>query len=106
KPFHAELAKIGVPVHQSAGAADLATAGGKARPRRDVVLDGFLEPDIDVEEATAAARRGVTALQGKPGVGGGQQRDVLDGILDVEVFECGDIEVGWVKMRLDQSGHD
>ena len=106
QPLHADLAEVGVPVHQPADAADLAAAGRQARAGHEVVLDGLLQPDVDVEQAAAAAGRGVAALQGQPGVGGGQQRDVLDRVLDVEVFEGGDVEVGRVEVGLDQPRHD
>ena len=68
QPLHADLAEVGVPVHQPADAADLAAAGGQARAGDEVVLDRLLQPDVDVEQAAAAARRGVAALQRQLGV--------------------------------------
>ena len=78
QPLHADLAEVGVPVHQPADAADLAAAGRQARAGDQVVLDRLLEPDVDVEQAAAAAGRRVAALQGQLGVGRRQQRDVFD----------------------------
>ena len=75
-------------------------------PGDEVVLDRLLQPDVDVEQAAAAARRRVAALEGELGVRRGQQRDVLDRVLDVEVFERRDVEVGRVEVRLDQARHD
>ena len=106
QPFHADLAEVGVPVHQPAHAADLAAAGGQPRAGHQVLLDRLLQPDVDVEQAAAAAGRRVAALERQLGVGRRQQRDVFDRILDVEVFQLGDVEVGRVKMGLDQPGHD
>src|SRR5262249_13757452 len=106
QPLPADLAEVRVPVHQAADAADLAAAGRQPRAGGEVVLDGALEPHVDVEQAAAAARRGVAALQGQLGVGRGQQRDVLDGVLDVEVFEGRDVEVRGVEVGLDQARHD
>src|SRR5262245_34425668 len=80
------------------------TRRSRSRPGRHTCW--VLEPDVDVEEAAAAAGRGVAALQGEPGVGGGEQGDVLDGVLDVEVFEGGDVEVGGVEVGLDEAGQD
>ena len=77
---------------------------GESRARSDVGLDRLLEPDVDVEQAAAAARRGVAALERQPRIGGRQERDVFDRILDVEVFESGDVEVSGMKVRLDQPG--
>ena len=104
--FHAELQMVGVPVHQAAGAADLAAVGGQPWPGEEVFLDRLLEPDVDVVQAPAAPRRGVAALQREPGIGRGQQGDVFDGILDIQVGELGDVEIRRVKMRLDQAGQD
>jgi hypothetical protein len=47
-------------------------------------------------------RRGLAADGCHPG----QQRDVLDGVLDVEVLQGGDVEVGRVEVGLDQARHD
>ncbi len=104
--FHADLAKVGIPVHQPADAADLAAAGGQPRAGEQVFLDGPLEPEIDVEQAAAAAGRGIAAVQRQPRVGGRQQRDVLDRVLDVEVFQVGDVEVGGMEVGFDQPRHD
>src|SRR5262249_53266873 len=78
----------------------------QARPRHEVVVNRFFQPVIDVEEATAAAGRRVAALQRQLRVGRRQQRDVLDGVLDVEVLERRHVEVGGVEVGLDQAGHD
>ena len=75
-------------------------------PGDQVVLDGLLQPDVDVEQAAAAARRRVAAFQREPRVRRRQQRDVFDGILDVEVFQRGDVEIRRVEVRLDQPRHD
>jgi hypothetical protein len=104
--LHADLAEVGVPVHQAAGAADLAAAGRQARAGGQLVLDGFFQPDVDVVQAAAAAGGRVAALQGQPGVGGGEQRDVLDGVLDVEILQGRHVEVRRVKVGLDEAGHD
>jgi hypothetical protein len=40
--FHADLAKIRVPVHEPADAADFAAARRQLRSRRDIVFDRFL----------------------------------------------------------------
>src|SRR5262245_54255427 len=65
-----------------------------------------MKPDVDVEEAPPATGGRVAALQGEPGVGGRQEGDVLDGVLDVEVFQGGDVEVGGVEVGLDQPRQD
>ena len=106
QPFHADLAELGVPVHQPAGRADLASARGQPRSGDEVFLNRFLQPDVDIEQTAAGAGRRVAALQRQLRVDRRQQRDVLDRILDVEVFERGDVEVRGVKMRLDQPRHD
>ena len=106
EPLHADTAEVGIPVHQPADAADLTAAGHKPGARREVVLDGFLEPDIDIEQAPATAGRRVAALEGQPGVGGGEERDVFDRILDVEILEGRDVEVGGMEVGLDKAGHD
>src|SRR5262249_41345525 len=51
QPLHADLSELGVPVHQPAGAANLPPAGRQPGALGDVVLDGLLQPDVDVEEA-------------------------------------------------------
>ena len=66
----------------------------------------FLQPDVDVEQAAAAARRRVAALERQPAVGRRQERDVFDRILDVQVGQLRDVEVSGVKMRLDQARQD
>jgi hypothetical protein len=104
--FHAELQVVGIPVHQSAGAADLAAGGGHAGAGAEVLLDRLLEPDVDVVEAAAAARGGVAAFERELGVRGGEQGDVLDRVLDVEIREFGDVEVGGVEVGFDEAGHD
>ena len=48
----------------------------------------------------------VAAFERQPGIARGQDRDVFDRILDVEIGEIGDVEVGRVEVRLDQSRHD
>src|SRR5262249_32108029 len=106
QPFHAELEVVGVPVHQAPGAADLAAAGGQPRAGDQVLLDRLLEPDVDVVQAAAAPRGGVAALQGEPCVARGEDRDVVDGVLDVEVGQLGDVEVSRVEVGLDQPRHD
>ena len=106
EPLHAELQVLGVPVHQSAGAADLAAAGGQARAGDQVFLDRLLEPDVDVVQAAAASGRRVAALESQLGVAGGQDRDVFDRVLDVEIGQLGDVEVGGVEVGLDQARHD
>src|SRR5262249_15717365 len=77
-----------------------------ARAGDDVVVDRLLEPHVDVEQAAAAAGRGVPALERQPGVGGGKEGDVLDGVFDVEVFEGRDVEVRRVEVSLDEPGQD
>src|SRR5204862_2992932 len=104
--LHAELEVVGVPVHEPAGAADFPAGGGHARAEMQVVFDRLLEPDVDVVEAAAAAGGGVAALEGELGVGGGEEGDVFDGVLDVEVGEFGDVEVGGVEVGLDEAGQD
>jgi hypothetical protein len=47
--LHADLAKIGIPVHQAADAADLAPAGCQPRPGRKFLVDGPLQPKVDIE---------------------------------------------------------
>ena len=101
-----ELEVVGVPVHQPPGAADFAAAGGQARAGKQVLLDRLLQPDVDVVQAAAAPRRGVAALERQPRVGRGQERDVLDRILDVQVGQLGDVEIGGVEVGLDQPRHD
>ena len=49
---------------------------------------------------------GVAALERQPGVAGGENGDVFDWVLDVEIGQLGDVEVGRMKVRLDQPGHD
>src|SRR5262249_3797325 len=98
--------EVGVPVHQPAGAADLTAGRGQARANYQVVLDGLLEPDVDVVQASARARRRVAALQGQPGVGRRQERDVLDRVFDVRVVESGDVEIRRVIVGLDQARQD
>src|SRR6202044_446475 len=85
QPLHAELEVLGVPVHQPAGAADLAPAGGQSRAGDQVLLDRLLEPDVDVVQAAAAPGRRVSAFERQPGVARGQDRHVFDRILDVEI---------------------
>ena len=97
---------LGVPVHQSARATDLAPAGGQARAGDQVFLDRLLEPDVDIVQAAAATGRCVAALEHAPGVARGQDRHKFDGILDVEVSQLGDVEIGRMKMGLDQTRHD
>ena len=104
--FHAELEVVGVPVHQSAGATDLAAAGGQARAGDQVFLDRLLEPDVDVVQAAAAAGGRVAAFERQPGVARGQDRHVFDRILDVEIGQLGDVEIGRMEMGLDQPRHD
>jgi hypothetical protein len=55
-------------------------------------------------EAAAAARGRVAAFEGEFRIGGREQGDVLDGILDVEVGQFGDVEVSRVVMGFDQAG--
>ena len=104
--LHAELQVLGVPVHQSARATDLAPAGGQPRAGDQVFLDRLLEPHVDIVQAAAAAGRRVAAFEREPGVARGQDRHVFDGILDVEVGQLGDVEIGGMEMGLDQAGHD
>jgi hypothetical protein len=52
------------------------------------------------------ARRRVAALQRQLRICCGQERDVLDRVLDVEVFEGGHVEVGGVEMGLHKARHD
>ena len=101
--FHPQLEMVGVPVHQPPRAADLASAGGQPGTEEQVLLDRLLEPDVDVVQAAAAAGRGVAALEGQPGVRRGQERDILDRILDVEIRQFGHVEVRGVEMGLDQA---
>ena len=75
-------------------------------PGNKVFLDRLLEPDVDVVQAAPAPRRGVAALEGQPSIGGRQQRDILDRILDIEIRELGHVEIRGVEMGLDQPGHD
>src|SRR2546422_618260 len=63
EPLHADLSELGVPVHQPTGAADLPAAAGQARPEHQVLLDGPLQPDVDVVQRAAAAGRGIAALE-------------------------------------------
>ncbi len=86
--------------------ADLAAAGGQARARDQVFLDRLFEPHVDVVQAAAATGRRVAALEHAPGVARGQKCHVFDGILDVEISQLGDVEIGRMKMGLDQSGQD
>ncbi len=104
--LHAELEVVGVPVHEPARAADLASAGSQSRAGYQVVLDRLLEPDVDIVQAAAAARGRVAAFEREPGVARSQDRDVFDRILDVEIGEIGDVEVGRMEMSLDQPRHD
>ena len=105
QPLHAQLQVLGVPVHQPARAADLPSAGGQARPGEQVFLDRLLEPDVDVVQTAPAPCRGIAALEGQASIGGRQQRDILDRILDIEIRELGHVEVRGVEMGLDQPGH-
>ena len=84
----------------------MSTGRRQPRPGADVVLDRFLEPDGDVEQAAAAAGRGVAALEGELRVRRGEQGDVLDRVLDVEVFEGRDVEVRRVEVGLHEPGQD
>src|SRR6185503_15845268 len=104
--FHAELEVVGVPVHESARAADLAAGGGETGTGAKVVLDRLLQPDVDVVKAAAAARGGVAAFERELGVGRGEEGDVLDGILDVEVGQLRDVEVGRMEVGFDEAGED
>src|SRR5262245_34945834 len=60
--FHPDLPELGVPVHQPAGATNLAAARSEARAEDEVFVDRTLEPDVDVVEAAAAPRGRVAAL--------------------------------------------
>lgn len=104
--FHADLAEVGIPVHESSDAADFASAGGEAWAGKEIAFDAFFEPDVDVEETAPAARGGIAAFEGESGVAGGEESDVFDGVLDVEVFESGDVEVGGVEVGFDEAGED
>ena len=106
QPLHADLAKVGVPIHQAADAANLATAGRQSRAGSRSSSIALLQPDVDVEQAAAAAGRRIAALQRQPRVDGREQRHVLDRILDVEIFELRHVEIGRMKVRLDQPRHD
>ena len=63
KPVHADLAEVGVPVHQPARAANLAAAGDQARAGDEILLEGLLQPHVAVEEATARAGGRVAAFE-------------------------------------------
>jgi hypothetical protein len=55
--LHADLAEVGVPVHQAADPADFAPAGRQARPRNEVVLDGLFQKERN-KCACATSRAG------------------------------------------------
>ena len=60
------LRKSGFQSIKPADAADLAAARGQPRARHQIVLDRLLQPDIDVEQAAAAAGRRVAAFERQP----------------------------------------
>ena len=97
---------LGIPVHQSARAADFAAVGGQARAGDQVFLDRLLQPHVDIVQAAAAARRGVAALERELGVAGREDRHVFDRILDVEIGQLGHVEIRGMEVCLDQSRHD
>jgi len=81
-----------------------ATAGGQSRTGHQIILDGFLEQTSTLKQATAAASRRVPTFQREFRIDRGEQRDVFDRVLDVEVFESGDVEICRVKMRFNEAG--
>ena len=106
QPFHADFAELGVPVHQPTRSANFSTAGCQTRSGDQIILDGFFQPDVDVKQAAAAASRRVAALQSELRVAGRENRDVLNRVLDVEIFQRGDVEIRRMKMSFDQPRHD
>jgi hypothetical protein len=106
QPFHADLAELGIPVHQPASSADLSTAGRQTWSEHQVVLNRLFQPEIDIEQAAAAASRRVPAFERQLRVTRGQNRDVLNRVFDVEIFQRGHIEIRRMKVSLDQSRHD
>ena len=69
-------------------------------------VDRALQPKVDIEQAAAAAGRRIAAFERQPGIVRRQQRDVFDRILDVEIFQVGDVEIGRMKVGFDEPGHD
>ena len=57
-------------------------------------------------QAAAAARAGVAAFQCGARVDGRLQGHIFHRVLDVQVLQFGDIEVGEVNVRLDQTGQN
>jgi hypothetical protein len=106
QPFHTDLAEVWIPIHEAADATDLPAAGGKAGPGSHPFGDRLFQPDVDVKQAAATARGRVAAFESEAGVGGGEEGDVFDRILDIEVFEGGDVEVRWMEVSFDKAGHD
>ena len=104
--FHADLPELGIPIHEPARAADLASAAGKAGSGNDTFVDRLFHPDVDVVEATAAAGGGIAAFEGEPGVGSGEEGDVLDRVFNIEVGKFRDVEIGQVDVGLDQARKD
>ena len=66
--LHPDLAELGVPVHQPAGAADLLSARDEARSGNEVGVDRLGEGHVGVEEASGRTGRRVAAFECQPRV--------------------------------------
>ena len=106
QPFHADLAEVRIPVHQAADPADFPATCRQPGSRQQTFFNRLFQPDVDIEQTAATASGRITALQSELCIAGRQQRDVLDGVPGIEVFEGRDIEIRGMKMSLDESRHN